>query len=102
MRNNRNKRFVSDSAETSFGSSFGCFESKLVSALSETKRLFQLFRFQFRLFRIETSFEGHPSWGRRAAYWPPAGRRPGPGRPSGGRPQRSRHRRGQAGAAMPQ
>ncbi len=30
-RNNRNKRFVSDSAETSFGSSFGCFESKLVS-----------------------------------------------------------------------
>ncbi len=27
----RNKRFVSDSAETSFGSSFGCFESKLVS-----------------------------------------------------------------------
>jgi hypothetical protein len=30
MRNNRNKRFVSDSAETSFGSSFGCFESKLV------------------------------------------------------------------------
>jgi hypothetical protein len=30
-RNNRNKRFVSDSFETSFGSSFGCFESKLVS-----------------------------------------------------------------------
>ena len=30
-RNNRNKRFVSDSAETSFGSSLGCFESKLVS-----------------------------------------------------------------------
>jgi hypothetical protein len=30
-RNNRNKRFVSDSAETSFGSSFGCFESKLFS-----------------------------------------------------------------------
>jgi hypothetical protein len=30
-RNNRNKRFVSDSAETSFGSSFGCFESKPVS-----------------------------------------------------------------------
>ncbi len=30
-RNNRNKRFVSDSAETSFGSSFGCFESKIVS-----------------------------------------------------------------------
>ncbi len=30
-RNNRNKCFVSDSAETSFGSSFGCFESKLVS-----------------------------------------------------------------------
>ncbi len=29
-RNNRNKRFVSDSAETSFGSSVGCFESKLV------------------------------------------------------------------------
>jgi hypothetical protein len=29
--NNRNKRFVSDSAETGFGSSFGCFESKLVS-----------------------------------------------------------------------
>jgi hypothetical protein len=29
-RNNRNKCFVSDSAETSFGSSFGCFESKLV------------------------------------------------------------------------
>jgi len=29
--NNRNKRFVADSAETSFGSSFGCFESKLVS-----------------------------------------------------------------------
>jgi hypothetical protein len=25
------KRFVSDSAETSFGTSFGCFESKLVS-----------------------------------------------------------------------
>jgi hypothetical protein len=30
-RNNRNKRLVSDSFETSFGSSFGCFESKLVS-----------------------------------------------------------------------
>ncbi len=30
-RNNRNKRFVSVSAETSFSSSFGCFESKLVS-----------------------------------------------------------------------
>ncbi len=30
-RNIRNKRFVSDSAETSFGSSFGSFESKLVS-----------------------------------------------------------------------
>jgi hypothetical protein len=29
--NNRNKRSVSDSAETRFGSSFGCFESKLVS-----------------------------------------------------------------------
>jgi hypothetical protein len=29
--NNRNKHFVSDSAETSFGSSFGCLESKLVS-----------------------------------------------------------------------
>ena len=28
---NRNKRFVSDSAETSFGSIFGCSESKLVS-----------------------------------------------------------------------
>ncbi len=27
----QNKHFVSDSAETSFGSSFGCFESKLVS-----------------------------------------------------------------------
>jgi hypothetical protein len=30
-RNNRNERLVSDSAETCFGSSFGCFESKLVS-----------------------------------------------------------------------
>jgi hypothetical protein len=30
-RNNRNKRFVLDSAETCFGSSFGCFDSKLVS-----------------------------------------------------------------------
>jgi hypothetical protein len=30
-RNNRNKRLVSDSAETSFGSSFGCFDSKLGS-----------------------------------------------------------------------
>jgi hypothetical protein len=30
-RNNRNKRPVSDSVKTSFGSSFGCFESKLVS-----------------------------------------------------------------------
>ncbi len=30
-RNNRNNGFVSDSAETSFGSSFGCFDSKLVS-----------------------------------------------------------------------
>jgi len=29
-RNNRNKRFVLDSAETCFGSIFGCFESKLV------------------------------------------------------------------------
>ena len=29
--NNQNKRFVLDSAETSFGSSFSCFESKLVS-----------------------------------------------------------------------
>ncbi len=31
IRNNLNKHFVSDSAETSFGFSFGCFESKLVS-----------------------------------------------------------------------
>jgi hypothetical protein len=30
-RKNRNKRLVPDSVETSFGSSFGCFESKLVS-----------------------------------------------------------------------
>jgi hypothetical protein len=30
-RNNRKKRLVSDSVETSFGSSFGCYESKLVS-----------------------------------------------------------------------
>jgi hypothetical protein len=30
-RNNRNKRLVSNSVETSFGSIFGCFESKLVS-----------------------------------------------------------------------
>ena len=30
-RNNWNKSFVSDSAKTSFGSSFGCFESKLFS-----------------------------------------------------------------------
>jgi hypothetical protein len=30
-RNNRNKHLVSDSIDTSFGSSFGCFESKLVS-----------------------------------------------------------------------
>jgi hypothetical protein len=30
-RNNRNKHFVSESAETSFSSSFGCFELKLVS-----------------------------------------------------------------------
>ncbi len=30
-RNNQNKHFVWDSAETSFGPSFGCFESKLVS-----------------------------------------------------------------------
>ncbi len=30
-RNNRNKRLVSDSAETSFGSSFGYFDMKLVS-----------------------------------------------------------------------
>jgi hypothetical protein len=30
-RNNRNKRFVSDSVENSFGSSFSCFESQLVS-----------------------------------------------------------------------
>ena len=29
--NNRNKRFVSDSAKTSFGSIFSCFKSKLVS-----------------------------------------------------------------------
>jgi hypothetical protein len=29
--NNRNKRLVSDNAETSFGSSFGCFDTKLVS-----------------------------------------------------------------------
>jgi hypothetical protein len=29
-RNNRNKRLVSDSPKTSFGSSFGCFKSKLV------------------------------------------------------------------------
>jgi hypothetical protein len=29
-RNNRHKRLVSDSAETSFGFSFGCFDTKLV------------------------------------------------------------------------
>ena len=31
MRNNQNKCSALDSAETSFGSSFGCFEEKLVS-----------------------------------------------------------------------
>ncbi len=31
----RNKRFVLDSSKTSFGSSFGCFESKLVSKESK-------------------------------------------------------------------
>jgi hypothetical protein len=31
QRNNRNKSLVSDSAEISFGSSFGCFDTKLVS-----------------------------------------------------------------------
>ncbi len=31
QRNNRNKRLVSDSAETSFGSNFGYIETKLVS-----------------------------------------------------------------------
>jgi hypothetical protein len=31
QRNNRNKRLVSDSVETSFGSSFGYIETKLVS-----------------------------------------------------------------------
>jgi hypothetical protein len=30
-RNNQNKRLFSDSAETSFGSSFGCFDTILVS-----------------------------------------------------------------------
>jgi hypothetical protein len=30
-RNNRNKHLVSDRAKTSFGSSFGCFDMKLVS-----------------------------------------------------------------------
>jgi hypothetical protein len=30
-RNKQNKRLVSDSAETSFGSSFGCFDTKIVS-----------------------------------------------------------------------
>jgi hypothetical protein len=30
-RSNRNNHFVSDSAETNFSSSFGCFESKLFS-----------------------------------------------------------------------
>ena len=30
-KHDQNKHFVLDSAETSFGSSFGCFESKLVS-----------------------------------------------------------------------
>jgi hypothetical protein len=30
-RNNRNKHFFSDGTKTSFGSSFGCFDSKLVS-----------------------------------------------------------------------
>ncbi len=29
-RNNRNKRLLLDSAETSFGSSYGCFDTKLV------------------------------------------------------------------------
>jgi hypothetical protein len=29
--NNQNKGFVSDSTETSFGTSFGCFDSKLFS-----------------------------------------------------------------------
>ncbi len=53
------KRFVSDSAETSFGSSFGCFESKLVSkdtllvAISRKKdimnRLLILFLYFFTL-----------------------------------------------------
>jgi hypothetical protein len=36
-RNSQYKLFVSDSAETSFGSSFGCFELKLVS--KDTLRL---------------------------------------------------------------
>ncbi len=36
--NNRNKRLVSDSAKTSFGSSFGCFDTKLVSEDTLAKR----------------------------------------------------------------
>jgi hypothetical protein len=42
-RNNRNKRLVLDSAETSFGSSFGCFDTKLVSedTLGQTLLLIQ-------------------------------------------------------------
>ncbi len=42
-RNNRNKRLVSDSAETSFGSSFGCFDKKLVledTLLPQSSKLF--------------------------------------------------------------
>jgi hypothetical protein len=36
--NNRNKRLVSNSAETSFGSSFSCFDTKLVSQDTLLKR----------------------------------------------------------------
>ena len=51
-RNNRNKRFVSDSAETSFGSSFGCFESKLVS--KDTLLLFLIYICISGTFEIQT------------------------------------------------
>ncbi len=49
-RNNRNKRLVLDSAETSFGSSFGCFDTKqvsedtLVGAVHSTTCMDMLFR----------------------------------------------------------
>jgi len=56
-RNNRNKCFVSDSAETSFGPSFGCFEAKLVSLDTLTRTIIVIWmnKENYKMYMVRSS-----------------------------------------------